>query len=309
MECDEASSMHSDGEHFYDHSPGRKRRRKQPPPVVDSDSDEGTTSDERASQEDVVGDSDAANDEGANQDMVGEKQHPLDQDAPLPPPCCGPTSAKEVPLWVQQGLLQLDVRGWLQNVIDKFKFGVRLFTDWTGAGTVEQACNMIVHGLGRMGHVVEDKHASCGRACDNDSVCQQVLLHHTGPFRPEHVQCDIMDRVDNDTVAALLRIAQQHYPDEERAKQPPPHGDAKGRRAFFRERKRRGMRMVTDVINFLKETKPKFVKSSCKVHDTRCPLDSSLPKSEVPHQIRIWAAGHNCQPWSSYGARGGWLAI
>ena len=206
----------------------------------------------------------------------------------------GPSTPTEVHGWVSHALQSLAAAALMVNLVMKVSQGVTLSTDWSGAGTAEQAAGMLLSSL--TADQIGQGGIECFRACDVDPTSLSVLCNHRGPLAPRHVLPDILSRIDNDTLEKLKHIELKWRTCED---------GKQAAQMVHRIRAQRGLSMVHEMIEVLRAMpEPKVLTSHCLRHDDICPLDEY-----VKGRTRVWVAGHSCLDWSTMGNRMGWLGL
>ena len=90
--------------------------------------------------------------------------------------------------------LKQTVPEFFQDMLNKFREGICLTTDYSGVGTPEACLQFLYQALQKQCADSESFQVCCLCVCDADAECRRVLLRHVGPAAPNCVLGDILDR-------------------------------------------------------------------------------------------------------------------
>lgn len=228
----------------------------------------------------------------------------------------GPSTALESVVWAPRAWESMAVQG--QAFFDE-DFGVRarerlrkgltLTTDYSGIGCPEEALDHVVTaGQALAAEADEAEIPDSGfksmRAGDQARQCRDILLHHSGRFKPQCVHRDILERCarkHDDRMDAILQYGQREAETEI------SRSDRKKSEVFATM----GYKALKHMARFMLWTPPpsslatRPLEAFCEVHNGMCPvLRPPAPRSEA---LRLHAAGMNCYDWSTMGGKKLWL--
>ena len=124
----------------------------------------------------------------------------------------GPATAAECVLWAEGDVQALRVNGlrhfdvdYSARLLSALSGGVALRTDYSGAGTAEEAIRRLVIAVDSLGlgpQLDRSKFAML-RACDTDKSCRTILESHQAFTAPQCVQVDIKARAPADVMKEI----------------------------------------------------------------------------------------------------------
>ena len=165
--------------------------------------------------------------------------------------------------------------------------GLVVTTHYSGVGTAEKAVA-----------IVADGNAAFHSACDLNSACREVLLHHEPDSAPEHVFDDLCARPPA-PIVDQLRAKLKTFQAQIHARTSTSSTGAESAQDIQQV----GVKWVTVAMEVLAQWEPTRHDSAfCHRHGRACP--TCPPRGDKLH---IEISGINCQPWSSAGKRWGWL--
>lgn len=182
---------------------------------------------------------------------------------------------------------------------DGSQLKIILSTDYSGMGSFEMAGDLVVDRLQDVLSLPElPLCVACHRAADFDGECRKVLMSHTGPFAPKHVQADILNRLDGKTLDRLHAILKKH---KARAARRSASSKSKSKQDI---KVKQGKIFMEEAAALMRTVRFKK-KSYCYVHRDKC--DVHPTEEERQGAMYVVAGGNTCVAWSRMGARDGWL--
>ncbi|CAE7038116.1 unnamed protein product [Symbiodinium sp. CCMP2592] len=203
----------------------------------------------------------------------------------------------------------------VEVLVDRYREGLSVVTDFSGVGSAEIACLFIEHGLKDSGSEIfsspEYVGLRCRRASDSNPACRRILLHddcnpdfqgasHSAVSGQAHgcIFGSLEERVEPEVLQKLRRMqgACKDNADSELDK-----AAEDSHRSIIRKWGREFVRMA---VQFLQKSVTELpTKVWCYRHEQACPFC-------VTHEqggIDIAIAGPPCVDWSQIGQRHGWL--
>ena len=183
-----------------------------------------------------------------------------------------------------------------QRLANKIRVGLDLTSHYSGTGAAESALTSIA-GIQLVSY----------SACDIDRTCQDILMHHPDEVSaPQHVFGDLRDRPPLE-IMQKLRQSLQHAQNKAgiaRSCDSTPDKSTTAIGASTHETIQKiGREWVDEAMSTLAAWSPtRDDMSHCVRHGEQCRI---FPERSSRYHIEI--SGVNCQPWSAFGKRLGWL--
>lgn len=222
----------------------------------------------------------------------------------------GPCTAVECVQWPPFALNSLSEQGkkffgedFTKVARDRLYQGLSLTTDYSGIGCPEEALDHLLtafyakdamHGE----PVPQMPHFKNLRAGDLDQHCQEVLRMRSGPFSPECVFGDLMDRCPTPCRVRLEQALESACRNRDRKV-----SNGLTKTEAFHLVGKRFIMQAWQVTQAYGAKEAAALKSYCHVHGGQCPV---LPESNSPGSS-MHIAGVSCTDWSSMGGKAGWL--
>lgn len=213
----------------------------------------------------------------------------------------GPRNLAEIMAWPQNLARDLgrSQQALFSRIQAKLSRGVVLTSSYSGMGTVELAAAMLKDAFAPdSGSIVVYS------VCEASPKARSVLLSHSGPTRARHVFSDVMHFVHKQDRRTLETITYTRCCEWMALKsQRPPLSTSELRH----EQARIGQTLRCELLDVL-ESVEFSEKAYCEVHGDYCFLDPMQDPSLVG-RYHFNVAGNTCTPWSSMGARDGWVSM
>ena len=178
--------------------------------------------------------------------------------------------------------------------------GLFVTTHYSGMGTFEIMCGIIVAWLTRLGvhsSSVLERTFTMYAAADIDDLCVQVLGCHTGFCAPEHVFGDICHTLPVELVSKWLRKLEKYRRQVQSSTVSPSQ-----RRQLI---DRLGRAFVHKALAEMRAVNiPKNVRHFCHKHNRYC---RHFPSKQPNGKLHVEAAGTTCVGFSPLGSNWRWL--
>lgn len=209
----------------------------------------------------------------------------------------GPSTFEEAvdfPAWVLPTLLEhVKQHATLDPLAALHGKTIVLTTSFSGIGSAEWAMAFIRHALARQGCNVVVRHHS---ACDTSTLCRSMLSKHASP--PDHIFCDLMDKLEPEIVEQLVALQASF-----REKLPPLGSTSvKQHRHQVTDVGQRFLEAACELLRGY-SSRADEIASWCSKCNSKC-IAKPVALSDA---LWIEIGGNTCTPWSSSGARMGWL--
>lgn len=199
----------------------------------------------------------------------------------------------------------------VEVLLDRYRGGLSMVTDFSGVGSAEIAGLFIEHGLKDSGSEIfsspEYVGLCCRRASDSNPACRRILLHDDcspdsqGAWKSGCIFGSLEERVEPQVLQKLRRMQDECIT---QANSELNHVDevvADTERSLI---KKWGRRFVQMAVQFLQESVEELpARVWCHRHEQACPFHVKCEQGGFD----IAVAGPPCVDWSQIGQRQGWL--